>query len=399
VRLDPAKPLERGALEERMMGALQRGIRTAALLLGAGLSTLAASPALAQSANCVELNNQLSAFNGNGDFRNLQANVQRARLLAEEIRAAESEFVRGGCQAVVNAGQRLSGQCRALARSILSGRDDYNALAVRVETGQAVAQRREVALQQMARFQCGSGSNAQFNRDFAPQRSQSPFEELLNRIFGGEGRIVDEPAPYYMNMSTLRTVCVRSCDGYYWPISFSTVPDFLGDDSSLCASQCPGAEVELFYYRNPGEDADDMINLAGQPYKAMPNAFRYRQEFDKACTCKAQVNYGSIELASAAGGSGRATITFGEAQFPMPLRDPRRATQVATAQVVEILPHVPLPRPRPRREGEQGPPQPPVTNRRPATANAEMRTVTSGDRVIRIVGPDTPYVRAAGAGG
>ncbi len=86
---------------------------------------------------------------------------------------------------------------------------------------------------------------------------------------------------------TFRTVCVRSCDGYYFPISFATVPARFPDDEKTCKALCPAADANLFTYRNPGEDMNSAVSISGQPYSSSPNAFRYRQEFNPSCSCKA----------------------------------------------------------------------------------------------------------------
>jgi hypothetical protein len=86
---------------------------------------------------------------------------------------------------------------------------------------------------------------------------------------------------------TFRTVCVRSCDGFYFPISFATVPGRFPDDERTCKALCPAAEASLYAYRNPGEDMSQAVSINGQPYSALPNAFRYRQEFNPSCACKA----------------------------------------------------------------------------------------------------------------
>jgi hypothetical protein len=86
---------------------------------------------------------------------------------------------------------------------------------------------------------------------------------------------------------TFRTVCVRSCDGFYFPISFATVPARFPDDEKTCKALCPAADANLFTYRNPGEDMSSAVSISGQPYSASPNAFRYRQEFNPSCSCKA----------------------------------------------------------------------------------------------------------------
>src|SRR5882672_3839767 len=86
---------------------------------------------------------------------------------------------------------------------------------------------------------------------------------------------------------TYRTVCVRTCDGFYFPISFATVPARFPDDERTCKNLCPAAEASLFSYRTPGEDMNQAVSINGQPYSLSPNAFRYRQEFNPSCACKA----------------------------------------------------------------------------------------------------------------
>ena len=92
--------------------------------------------------------------------------------------------------------------------------------------------------------------------------------------------MVDRPA------GTYRTVCVRTCDGFYFPISFATDPSRFAEDEKVCQHSCPAAEVMLFSYRNPGEDVSQAVSIGGQLYSTLPNAFRYRQAFDSSCSCK-----------------------------------------------------------------------------------------------------------------
>ena len=49
----------------------------------------------------------------------------------------------------------------------------------------------------------------------------------------------------------------------------------------------PGRRGELFSYRTPGEDITQATSINGQPYSSLPNALKYRQSFDAACSCKA----------------------------------------------------------------------------------------------------------------
>jgi hypothetical protein len=81
---------------------------------------------------------------------------------------------------------------------------------------------------------------------------------------------------------------VRTCDGFYFPISFATIPARFGDDERTCKNLCPASDANLFTYRNPGEDMNSAVSVSGQPYSSSPNAFKYRTEFNPSCSCKAQ---------------------------------------------------------------------------------------------------------------
>ena len=86
---------------------------------------------------------------------------------------------------------------------------------------------------------------------------------------------------------TYRTVCVRTCDGYYFPISYSTVPSKFAEDERLCQRLCPATEAVLYTHRNPGEDVTRAVSISGQPYAELPNALSYRKQFNPDCGCRA----------------------------------------------------------------------------------------------------------------
>src|SRR4051812_10106336 len=108
----------------------------------------------------------------------------------------------------------------------------------------------------------------------------------LDNLFGNTSPAA-APSDLGPQSGTFRTVCARSCDGAYFPISFATVPGRFPDDERTCKNLCPAAEATLFTYRNPGEDMNQAVSINGQPYASSPNAFRYRQEFNPSCACKA----------------------------------------------------------------------------------------------------------------
>jgi hypothetical protein len=120
----------------------------------------------------------------------------------------------------------------------------------------------------------------------ALQQQQGGPGNFLNNLFGNNNP-GGPPADVGPQSGTYRTVCVRSCDGGYFPISFATVPARFPDDEKTCKALCPATEASLYAYRNPGEDMNQAVSISGQPYASSPNAFRFRQEFNPTCACKA----------------------------------------------------------------------------------------------------------------
>ncbi|PTW60926.1 uncharacterized protein DUF2865 [Breoghania corrubedonensis] len=144
----------------------------------------------------------------------------------------------------------------------------------------------------------GQRGTARPNRNgVIDERGAAPREReggLFGMLFGGGRRYQDERDPYtpYEDRSqgggTYRTLCVRRCDGFFFPISFSTTEEQFAHDADQCQAMCPGTDAELYVYRNPGQDPSDMVSVYGTPYTDMENAFRYRTEYDADCTCKSK---------------------------------------------------------------------------------------------------------------
>lgn len=93
---------------------------------------------------------------------------------------------------------------------------------------------------------------------------------------GPEGEMVRPPPPYAYSGGS-QAYCVRTCDGRHFPITSS------GNQSKAasCSSFCPAAETRVVY----GSSIDDAVTEGGKPYSELPNAYRYRDELVKGCTC------------------------------------------------------------------------------------------------------------------
>ena len=81
-------------------------------------------------------------------------------------------------------------------------------------------------------------------------------------------------------------VCVRSCDGGFFPVSYAAGSEDSAGLTALCTALCPNAQANVYTYGG-GADIESAVSLTGQAYRALPAAFRYRTTFDSTCTCKA----------------------------------------------------------------------------------------------------------------
>jgi hypothetical protein len=278
------------------------GIATFLRGLGASLPVLVlcAAPAAAQpgfppSAQsnpgarnqvCLRLESQLAAIDRGGAVDPAKAEqIKRyedgAAKQQADLDRLSQQSQRLGCQGggffSLFSGQ--SPQCVPLNNQIQQVRANLDRFLTEIQrlqgnSGEREGQRRGV-LVALGQNDCGP----QY-RQYANTGPGGFFENL----FGGGNTATSPDAPL---SGTYRTLCVRTCDGYYFPVSYSTVPSKFADDEQICRRMCPATEVTLYSHRNPGEDVARATSASGKLYSEMPNAFSYRKQFNAACSCRA----------------------------------------------------------------------------------------------------------------
>src|SRR5579884_2010231 len=82
-----------------------------------------------------------------------------------------------------------------------------------------------------------------------------------------------------------KEVCVRTCDGYLFPIGYSGSGGHSGDLQEMCRALCPNAETALYSY-SPAGDITEAVGADGTRYADLPNALKYRKSLDPSCTCR-----------------------------------------------------------------------------------------------------------------
>jgi hypothetical protein len=252
-----------------------------------------------QNPACARLETQLQSFERGG---NEAARAEQLRKFEEaagsqqgEIDRQEMAAQRAGCEknnflALFSGNQA---QCGPLTRKIQQMRDNLERIQVDMERlrgdpGPEREGQRRALVVALAQNNCG----AQYQQQAAaapPPRGGGIIESLFgSRSVFAPGSDAPPPPPTSSAPSgTFRTVCVRTCDGFYYPISAATNPGRFAEDEKTCRQSCPAADVQLYSHRNPGEDINQAVSVAGQqPYTALPNAFRYRTALDQSCSCR-----------------------------------------------------------------------------------------------------------------
>ena len=107
-----------------------------------------------------------------------------------------------------------------------------------------------------------------------------------NQAFSPTDRDRERAAPrQYSSQGSYRTVCVRTCDGYYFPISSSASSRKFRKDAKVCSSRCGGGK--LYYLPKRSDNVAAMVDLNGRRYDQLKTAFAYRKKLVDGCACRA----------------------------------------------------------------------------------------------------------------
>jgi hypothetical protein len=127
----------------------------------------------------------------------------------------------------------------------------------------------------------------------AIQPLEQDLEGRIRRVINGDGQQLQELGRSY------RTMCVRTCDGYFFPMSYAaSLADFERDQKN-CDARCPGTEMQVFFEEAdpnrvlaPGADdpATLISTVTGTRYSELPSAYLYKSldaPRPKSCGCNA----------------------------------------------------------------------------------------------------------------
>lgn len=295
-----------------MTGASWKLTRAAALLGAVVLCGIAATQAQAASRLCRQLEADLAAASRGGGGKPAllrkydDAIVRQRQQISKAVRQASS----AGCGFSLS--RRNANACAALDATIDRMAANLDALQAKRGDLAGGGSRRD-------RARILTLLDANGCRDDAAARTPAPVREasrengkrnLLDQLLGsqpeeadqaeelsqpGNIRTVLNSADMGQPQGEFRTMCVRTCDGYFFPMSnAASLGDFERDQKN-CESSCPGTEMQVFYTRGMNSDSASMTSsVTGRPYIELPTAYLYKQSDmprPPTCGCNAGQNF------------------------------------------------------------------------------------------------------------
>jgi hypothetical protein len=236
--------------------------------------------AIAQSPACNAWRSELASLqNQRGDARAAQA----AQRVGGQLAQASNQYRAMGCDrgGFLFFGEAPPPQCGGLRAQIGQLQAQYGALQRQAAGGGNEARRSQLmaAIENNCRPQ--SQQRGFFDTIFGNDPRRGEIETTLPEL---EPEQPLDSTPQQPRMGGSYTVCVRSCDGFFFPLANS--PGGGGSQDEMCQALCPGTETTAFGMQNGG-DIQNAVSRRGTPYASLPNAGKYTRSFDAACTCRA----------------------------------------------------------------------------------------------------------------
>ncbi|HLJ72465.1 MAG TPA: DUF2865 domain-containing protein [Roseiarcus sp.] len=373
-------------------GARRRRARTAWAAAAAALLALAAGDAGAQDAQyCQQLRAQIAAAGQtrSGPAAAYDAAAQKQKAEIDKTIAYSRQI---GCEnrKFLFFGKDPPAQCGALYAQIARMQANLGQLQARGSGGGG-----EARAQLVARYQ--SECEQTRPRGFFEALFGNPREEPSQRVT--DVPLVPDPnAPGQPGDNTNPTdgvqahagskeVCVRTCDGYFFPIGYSGSGGHSGDLQEMCRALCPNAETALYSY-SPAGDISQAVGADGTRYADLPNALKYRKSLDPTCTCRRRGQSWAQALADAEAllGERKTDIIVTQQKSDEMSRarpDPKAKPSKAQAAEAAKNPPPPADAKNPPDAGTQDPNNPTdaLLGEQPTPVSRENSGIASGDAV------------------
>ncbi len=120
----------------------------------------------------------------------------------------------------------------------------------------------------------------------APDVGLNPVFPMFTPRNVGPARREERRQPEQRTAGGAYTVCVRACDGSFFPVTYFGAATRADGLENVCRALCPNAEVALYSFPFGGT-IDEAVSSTGEPYDRLPNAHKFEQAYDPSCSCRA----------------------------------------------------------------------------------------------------------------
>ena len=330
--------------------------------------------ALAQSPACDNWRAELSSLQGQrgGDARAAQA----AQRVAGQLAQLSSQYRSMGCDrgGFLFFGEQPPPQCGGIRAQLGALQQQYAQLQQQAQGG--AIEHRRAQLAALINNNCRAQPRGFFETIFGIEPRRGEIDSTLPELDPDEPR---EPGESQPRQGGPYTVCVRSCDGYFFPLANS--PGGREGQDEMCQSLCPGSETLAFGMSSGGDIQNAVARSTGQPYSSLPNALKYTRSFDAACTCRAPGQSWAQALANAE-----------------QMLDQRKGDIIVTEQRSQEMSR---PKPEQPQRGKKGAASAPMAEAKPATSPAPAPTTLQaapGDEPASDANVPTASTESAGVG-
>ena len=125
-----------------------------------------------------------------------------------------------------------------------------------------------------------SRERAPRSHGYASRRSYRP---RVAEQRGGHRRLVSDHTPMRLGRAS---ICVRTCDGFAFPVGEFHGGDDLAAHEATCRSECPGAQTSLYVLPNGSSSIDEAVEArTGRSYSQKASGFHYTTYLDESCSC------------------------------------------------------------------------------------------------------------------
>lgn len=255
-----------------------------------------ASPALAQMADCARLRAAIrnaESDTAQGDGRSFDRAARQQRGEIERTQRYADQIGCGRQAGLFDDGPPP--ECTDIETRLQRMQDNLDRMQSRSGTAGGDRSAQQASLIARYNASCSSlqGNPADLAQDqgfgFAPDDGRNPGDLRTVPLDPDvstvplDGDIMDAPSDRSRNAG--KAICVRSCDGGYFPIAPRADQDQLNGLDDLCKASCPNTEAHL-YTMGSGGDLTSATSVDGTSYTALPTAFKFEKSFTATCTCK-----------------------------------------------------------------------------------------------------------------